>query len=338
MPKSITPKPKTCPPRRLTLPWLMLCLIITIGVISFIYADGFTVLYRTWYSFTLPNIQLEVNPQSTIIATNSPIPIYIDLRLKNKQGQFLLLDDNDIITTILSGQADITEADKASADASKRLWLRAPSQPQLIALTFNYKHLEEHLTIEAYDPTPPVVPIIKAPVTGTNFTTATPTISGETVDNNPVEIYVDGILNSTIRSENNKFSGPLATALKRGKHKLTAAAVNKYGIRSMFTTAITIDIQTPDPEIDLVNLLIKPNPVKAGNTFQIFVPISSNTRSVQLVFDGTNYPLQDSNNSSVYSGIVHAPRNTGLYRLSIKITTTSAENILAEKVASIQVN
>lgn len=336
MPKSIVPKIKPPESRRISLSWLMIVLIVAVGIISFIYADGLTVLYRTWHSLILPNTQLEVKSQIAFVPAGSPTPIYIDAWLKNKQNR--LLTNTDIIFTILSGQANITEDDSPPTNTSKRWWLRAPNQPQLITLAFRYKHLEQPLVIEVFDPTPPVAPIIKAPVTNTSFTTATPIIAGETADNNSTEIYIDGVLNSTLKATDNKFSGPLETALKRGKHKLTAATINKYGIRSAFTATITIDIQTPDPEIDLVNLLIKPNPVKAGNTFQIFVPISSNTRAVQLVLDGANYPLQDSNNSSIYSGIIPAPRNPGFYRLSLMITTASGENILAEKVASIQVN
>lgn len=336
MSKPIEPKATSHRPKRIHLPWLIVCLIIVIGIISFIYADGLTMLYRTWYNFTSSGIQLEVKPQTTIISANSSSPIYIDLQLRNKQKQ--ILDGSNIVVSVLSGQADITKADPPPTDVSKRLWLRAPAQPQLVNLAFTYKHLRKTLAIEIYDPAPPAAPIIKAPVTGTNFTTATPIIAGEAADNNSVEIYADGVLNSTFKTDDNKFSGPLQIALKRGKHKIAATAINKYGVRSIFTTAIAVEIQTPDPEIDLANLLIKPNPAKAGSTFQIFVPISSNIRVVQLMLDGATYPLQDTNNSSIFSGVIPTPRNIGLYRLSLMITTLSGETILAEKVASIQVN
>lgn len=338
MPKSITTK--TQPPRlpKIKVGWsgLAAILLVILGTISFIYADGLTVLYHTWFNLTTPHLQLEIKPQSTIIPADSSAQIYIDLQLTNKKGQ--LLDGAEINVATTSGQADITKADPPPANVSKRIFLRAPNQPQVVTLLFTYKYLTEKLAIDVYDPTPPLAPVIKAPAPGTVFTTATPMIVGEAPDNQKVEIYADGILNTTTEVKDGGFSTNLQTALQRGKHKIAAATINKYNVRSRFTPTITIDIQTPDPEIDLTNMRIKPNPVKSDSTFQIFVPISSNTQAVQLIIDGLQYPLQDSNKSSVFSGVIPAPKNPGFYRLSLMITTDSGENILAEKVASIQVN
>jgi len=315
---------------------LIALLLVIVGTISFIYADGLTILYRSWLSLTTPHIQLEIKPESTIIPADGNTQIYIDIQLKNPKDQ--LLDGTDIIVAILSGQADITKAEKPPADVSKRIFLRAPNQPQVITLSFTYKHLIKNLAIDVFDPNPPAPPTITAPTNGTNFTTATPTITGAAANDNKIEIYADGVLNTTTGITNGSWSASLQTPLKSGKHKIFVVTINKYNVRSIASPTITIDVQTPNPEIDLLNLRIKPNPTKAGTTFQIFVPISSNTKAVQLLMDNNQYPLQDTNSSSIFSGVIPAPKNPGLYRLSLIITTDSGENILAEKVASIQVN
>ena len=324
------------PKPSLGLSLIIALLLVVVGTISFVYADGVTVLYRTWLSLVTPHIQFEIKPEKTIIPAGSNQQIYIDIQLKNSKGQ--LLDGSHIIVAILSGQAELTPSEKTPADVSKRLILQAPAQPQTISLSFTYKHLSKTLVIDAYDATPPAAPTIKTPADGTNFTTATPNISGSAPADQAVEIYADGILNTTTETKDGVYTVNLQKALKRGAHRLYAVTLNKYSIRSIASPAITINIQTPDPEIDLTNLRLRPNPVGAGTTFQIFVPISSNTKAVQLVLDTSQYPLQDSSKSSVFSGVIPAPKNPGVYRLSLLITTEDGENILAEKVASLQVN
>jgi len=325
------------PPLKIGFTLLIGVLLATVGIISFVYADGLSILYRSWMGIITPRIQFDIQPENNIIPANGITQIYIDVRLKNTQDQ--LLDGTDIVVTALSGQADITKPTATPADVSKRILLRAPSQPQLIALAFTYKHLTKNIAIEAFDPTPPTTPTVTVPTNNAIFNTATPIISGQAPVGTKVEIYVDAGLNSTLEiDKSGGFSGSLQQAIKRGKHKITATAINKYGIRSSVSPTINIDIQTPEPEIDLSNLRIKPNPVKAGDTFRFFIPVSSDTKTVDLLLDNARYPLQDTNQSSVFSGIIPAPKNPGLYRLSLIITTETGESILAEKVASIQVN
>jgi len=316
--------------------WTAAFLLVVIGIISFVYADGFTILYRSGLSLITPHIQFEIKPQSTIIPANSSIQIYIDAQIKNSQDQ--LLEGFGIAVTILSGQAQLSISDTLPTDISQRWWLTSPSHPQVVTLSFTYKHLIKTLVIDVYDPTPPTVPTIKAPINDAIFSTATPIISGEAPTDTRVEIYIDGMLNSATDVKDGNFSISLQTALKRGKHILYATSLNKYQVRSNRSDTLTIDIQTPDPEIDLLNLRISPKIVKAGQSFRIFVPISSDINNVELILETGIYTLQDIDNSSVFSGEIPAPSNPGLYSLSLVITSNSEEKILVEKVASIQVN
>lgn len=325
------------PKHRLGFSLVAAVLLVIVGTISFVYADGLIILYRSWVALTTPRLQFEIQPEKTTLPADGTTQIYIDARLKNSQGQ--LLDGSDITVTIISGQTDITKVDPPPADVSRRILLRAPDQPQIITLSFVYKHLVKNLAIDIFDPTPPTAPVIKAPANGTSFTTATPVFAGEAPINTKVAIYADANFNTALEvTAAGTFSGPLQAPLQRGKHRIHAVTINKYNIQSGVSPSLVIDVQTPDPEIDLTNLRIKPNPVPAGEAFQIFIPISSNTKAVQLVLDNQLYPLRDTNQSSVFSGVIPAPKNPGIYRLSLIITTDSGENILAEKLASIHVN
>ena len=164
-------------------------LLIVVGTISFIYADGLTMIYQSWSVLTTPKVSFEIQPEKTMIPADGTAQIYIDARLKNSKGQ--LLDGADIIVTLLSGQTVINPADSAPADVSKRILLRAPTQPQVITLSFVYKHLTENLVIDAFDPALPAIPLIKTPANEASFTTATPVFSGEAPLGTQVEIYVD---------------------------------------------------------------------------------------------------------------------------------------------------
>ncbi|MFH0912059.1 MAG: hypothetical protein V1807_00100 [Patescibacteria group bacterium] len=337
MAKVATPKTTSrhAPKTSIGLSLLIAALLVIVGTISFLYADGLTTLYQYWAALATPHVQLEITPQATNIAADSPDPIFIDIQLKNTEGQ--LLDGSNIKLTTVSGQATIDPATMSPADVSQRFWLQAPDQPQTIILAFSYKYLIKNLIIEVFDPAPPAKATITAPLTDTLLTTATPIVSGDAPDNTQIEIYADDLLNTTTEVKDNHFSVN-TIALRSGKHKIFAVVVNQYGIRSPASASVTIDIRTPNPEIDLTNLRINPNPVKVSESFQIFVPISSHTQAVQLMIDGRPYPLFDTNNSGVFSGVIPSPHYPGIYRLSLVVTTAGGENILTEKVASLQVN
>lgn len=316
---------------------VVILLFVLIGVISFIYTDGLTILYQTWGNLTSPRVNFIIKPEKVYLPADGSSQLYIDIQLKNQHDQ--LIAGDEIIVSVLQGETNLTNSTNPPIDISKRVLVQAPYQPQIITLSFRYKQLTKALNLEAFDPTPPTAPIIKAPIKNTTFTTATPTVSGEATPNTKVEIYIDGVLNTTISiGDTNQFANTLETAIKKGTHKLSAATINKYGVRSKLTSVINIEINTPDPEIDLLNLRIKPNPVVANKSFQFFVPVSSGTKEVTLILEDHSYALSDTNNSSVFSGNIPAPHKAGLYPISLAITTETGDRIIAEKVASITVN
>ena len=314
----------------------MVALLVMVGSISFVYANGLKVITNLWFELILPDLSLEISPATATVPADGATLNYIDATAKNKQGQ--LLDGADILVTLRVGAADVSRSAETPTGVSQRFVLRSPENPQTIALVFNFKHLEKVLEITAFDPTPSAAPIIKSPIDGNSFTTGTPLISGETMPGSKIEIYIDNKLNSTLNAnEQGILEAPLQEVVARGRHKLTAITVNQYGVKSQPSPIIYINIQTPDPEIDFANIRIKPNPVKVEETVYIFIPVSTNTKAVTVVLDGTPYPLKDPHQSSIFSGAVRAPHKAGLYRISAVVVSQGGDSILASNIASLGV-
>jgi len=316
---------------------LAIVLFLLIGAISFIYADGPTMIYQTWSNLTNPHVIFTIKPEKVYLAADGVSQLYIDIQIKDRDDQ--LIDGEEVVVAILKGEASITNSNNPPSDISKRIFVQASSTPQIISLSFRYRQLVKTLNIEAFDPTPPPMPTIKAPIENTILATATPIVSGEASPNTKVEIYIDGVLNTTVTmGDSDQFASTLDLAVKKGIHKLSAATINKYGVRSDQTISVPIEIRTPDPEIDLLNLRIKPNPVTTNKSFQFFVPVSSGTKEVTLLLEDRSYTLSDTNGSSVFSGNIPAPHMAGVYPISLTITTETDDKVIVEKVASITVN
>lgn len=314
----------------------MIALLIIIGSVSFVYADGLKVMTNLWFGLVLPDLKLEIVVNSPTIPADGTTLNYIDAIAKNSKDQ--LLDGTDILMAVRTGNVDISRSAEIPTGISQRFVLRSPQLPQKIVLSFSFKHLEKTLELLAFDPTPPAIPIIKSPLDGNTFSTGTPLISGEVAAGSKLEIYVDDKLNSLLDANTQGIvESPLKEVVAKGTHKLTAITVNQYGVKSQPTVAIYINIQTPDPEIDFTNIRIKPNPAKVGEAVYIFIPVSTDTKSVTVMLDGTPYPLKDPHKSSIFSGAVRAPYKAGLYRISAVIVSQGGDSILANNIASLRV-
>lgn len=321
---------------RLTLAFSLAFLLITVGIISFFYSDGLQTAKNSWLRLITPSLSLELVPESTIIPADGSSQIYVDIIVKNKKGQLIV--GSEITTTIIQGEVDIINTPNTPTDISKRILVRSPYQPQTIILAFNFKGIDQRLTLEAFDPTPPATPTLKAPTDGIILSTATPIISGEAPIGVEIEIYVDDIFNTIAKTDKTGiFNTSLKQALSRGQHKIVIITLNQYDIRSAASNPIYIDIQTPDPEIDLANIRLQPNPVIAGEVFYIFIPTSANTKLVTILLENTDHQLKDRYNSSIFSGALRAPQIPGLYRLSAIIINDDNNSILASNIISLRV-
>lgn len=311
-------------------------LVLVVGIISFVHAGGKNAIGKSWLGWFLPSFSLELKPQAAYLPADGSSTLAIDIIAKDKRHQ--LLDGAGIEVTIEHSQGDLTNSPHPPSEVSKQVLLRAPTQPQLITVQATFRGIRQTTTIEAFDPQPPATPALKAPTDGAIITTATPTLSGQAPAGTKVEAYTDDQQNAILPvDDSGNFAGPLTQALKRGKHSLKILTINKYGVRSKATSPITIDIRTPDPEIDTANLRIKPNPAKAGEVFYIFVPVSSNTQSVKLILEGSPHELTDRNKSSIFSAALRAPLDPGLYPLSLIVTNPGGDSTYIENITSLRV-
>lgn len=311
-------------------------LLIIIGLISFFYAGGSQTIKSGWVGAFRSSMSLEVVPENTIIPADGSSQIYVDVIAKNKKGQ--LLDGTGITAALTQGDIDLTNSPVTPAGSSKRFLIRASHQPQTALITFTFQGLNQVLTLEAFDPQPPAIPTLKAPSDGAILSTATPTISGQAPPESQVEIYIDDTLNTiTPTDADGTFVAALEQALSQGRHKITIASINRYGIRSSFNNPTSIDIQTPDPEIDLANIRLRPNPAPASGISYIFIPVSANTKSVTVVLEKTNYALTDRHDSSIFSGALRTPAAAGVYRISAIITNQGGDSILANNIVALRV-
>ncbi|OGB74347.1 hypothetical protein A2V68_01175 [candidate division Kazan bacterium RBG_13_50_9] len=311
-------------------------LLVIVGTVSFFYAGGWQTLKHSWTGWFAPSISLAVEPESTGLPADGTSSLSINIIATNRQGQ--LLDGEDITVELTRGTAGLTNSARTPSGASKQVILQAPSDPQTLSLAIGLSGIIKNLDIEAFDPTPPAVPSLKAPTDGSVLATGTPTISGQAAPNTQTEIYLDDILNTTtMADQSGLFNAPLEKAVGRGRHKLALSTVNRYGIRSASSAAIYIDIQTLDPEVDFDNIRLRPNPVPPGEVTYVFIPVSNNTKSVTVAIEGKDYPLYDRNDSSIFSGAVQAPLTPGLYRLSATIINESGNSVLVSNITSLRV-
>ena len=311
-------------------------LLIVVGTISFFYSNGLKTLQSNWLNIFKPAFSLELICDNTFIPIDGNNQKYIDAIIKNKKGQ--LLDGQETTATIVKGAIDIAIDPHPPAGVSKRFIASRPLQSGYIILNFNFKGTNQTLTLEAFDPTPPVTPAISAPKTDAIFSTATPIISGQASIGSKVEIYIDDEFNTiTETDKSGLFNIALEQAISRGKHKLYIKSLNKYGIHSYPSSPIYINISTPDPKIDLGNIRLRPDLVEAGEVFYIFIPTSADTTAVTIILENINWLLKDKNQSSIFSGAIRAPQTPGLYRLSAIITNSGNDNTLAENIISLTV-
>jgi len=314
----------------------LVALILVVGVISFIQAGGRQAVGKSWLGWFLPSFNLEIESNAPYLPADGSSIALIDITAQDKRGQ--LIDGSDIDVIVKRGQGDLTNSPDTPSEASKRVILRAPAQPQTIVIEADFRGLKESITIDVFDPVPPATPMLKAPADKAIIVTATPTLSGQGPTDTQIEVYVDDQQNTVLKIDaSGNFAGTLERAIKRGQHSLKLIAINKYGIRSAASSPTTIDVRTPDPEIDLANLRIKPNPAQANAVFYIFVPVSSNTKEVKLTLENTSYILSDRNQSSIYSAALRAPSAPGLYPISLLVTNQGGDSVLAENITSLKV-
>ena len=311
-------------------------LVIIVGIISFAYSDGFITLQNNWLNFITPSSSLAIEYNTSFMPADGHSQLPVNVIAKNKKDQ--LISGEEIETTIIEGEVNWHVSNNSPIDVSKQIIITSSNKPQKVIISFSLNGKNKLFNLEIFDPILPPSPILSGPKEGTVFSTATPIISGQNPVGTKVEIYVDTILNTTADTdESGLFSLSLEKPISSGQHTIYVKASNKYEIRSKQSNSVHINIKTPDPEIDLNNLRTNPNPVASNEIFYIFIPTSADTQKVSVILEDTQWPLADKYGSSIFSGIIKSPKNSGLYRLSAIITNGGGDSILANNIVSIVV-
>jgi len=311
-------------------------LVIVIGIISFIYSNGFVTLRNSWINLITPSFSLEIEYDTSFMPADGHSQLPVNIIAKNKKDQ--LISGEEITITIIEGKIDWHVSNNPPIDVSKQIIITSSEKAGKVIINFSLNGKNKLFNLEIFDPTLPPSPILSGPKENTTFSTSNPIISGQNPVGTTVEIYIDTIFNTASDTdESGLFSLPLEKPISNGQHTIYAIAINKYGIRSKPSNSVHINIKTPDPEIDINNIRIKPNPVASNEVFYIFIPTSADTQKVSVLLEDTQWPLADKYNSSIFSGIIKSPKNPGLYRLSVIITNRGGDSILANNIASIVV-
>lgn len=309
-------------------------LVIVIGVISFIYSNGFTTLKNNWINFVTPSFSLEIEYDTSFIPADGQSQLPINIIAKNKKDQ--LINGEEIEVTVIAGEINWHISKNTPADVSKQIIITSSINPTKATINFYLNGKNKLFNLEIFDTTLPPAPILSAPKEGNKFSTSTPIVSGQAPVGTTVEIYIDALLNTVSDTdESGLFSLPLEKPISNGSHNIYVLAINKYDIRSKPSNSVNINIETPDPEIDLSNIRIKPNPIKSDEVFYIFIPTSADTQKVSIILEDNQWELKDKYNSSIFSGTIKSPINPGLYRISAIITNGGGDSILANNIASV---
>jgi len=319
-----------------SLAFVLACLLILTGAVSFIYSDGFGFVKTTLVNLIKPSFSLDLDYDNNYLPADGSLSTTINVVAKNKKDQ--LITGENIGLNIVKGSVDISITPTPPANVSKQVIVTATGTPGQAILNFSIQNTSKEIVLDIFDPAPPAQPVLLSPENDATFPTSTPIFSGQSPVGTSVEIYIDDQLNTiTPTDESGLFSLPLDKSINSGLHKITTRSFNKYEIYSSYTSPIYISIQTSDPEIDIENIRIKPNPASKNDVFYMFIPVSADATEVKVLLEDHEWKLEDKNQSSIFSGAIRAPSTPGLYRLSVIVTNRGGDSILAENITSLTV-
>jgi hypothetical protein len=148
---------------------------------------------------------------------------------------------------------------------------------------------------------------------------------------------VDGKETDTAQAnDQGAFAVRLKSPLANGTHKIQAIAKMEF-VQSQPNSPLTIVIDAGSPTIDAGNIVIRPRQVASGMTFDAFVPVSTSTQKVFILYDQQQFPLQDANQTSVFSGRFTAPKQSGSYQFGFSLVDRSGNATLFPKMATLTV-
>jgi len=202
----------------------------------------------------------------------------------------------------------------ASEDDDILFVYTAGSDPGESVVVFAAGVLKQIVKIELIRSETPAVPTITSPPDKTQINNSKPEIVGTGSANTKIIITSNGKANTITRTdEHGRFQTHLDKPLYNGQHTLAAIAVNELGVQSDISNLVTITVKTNPAGIDKTNIRVIPSRAIVGESFAIFVPTSLNAAKVTIEIAGQIYELFDFNKTSVFTAVLPAPIEPGIY-------------------------
>ena len=242
-----------------------------------------------------------------------------------------------ITASILQGAGTIqrTATDK---DTVIDFIYTAGPQLGMVKILIQSGSLEHTANIQLAEAVTPATPQITSPSDGVEITESYPSVSGTGAPETKIIITNNGNQNTITQTDTSgNFTVKLSKPLYNGQHTLAAVAINELKITSPLSNLITVSVKTTPAKLDTNNIRISPNPAIAGKIFGVFVPASLNAEKVIVEFNGQTFELFDHNQSSIFTGSLLAPLESGVYFGNIVLTDEAGNTTRFEQVIRVPV-
>ncbi|MDD5606075.1 MAG: Ig-like domain-containing protein [Patescibacteria group bacterium] len=242
-----------------------------------------------------------------------------------------------ITASLLQGSGTIQKATSDNSEQTNFLYT-AGSQLGTVEILIQSGSLRQSVTIQLAEATTPAAPAIVSPVDGSTISESYPIISGTGPANTKIIITNNGNQNTIAQTdESGNFSIKLTKPLYNGQHTLAATTMNELKITSPLSNLVTITVKTAPAKLDTKNIRISPSPALAGEAFGVFVPASLNASRVVIEFDSQEFELFDHNESSIFTGTLPAPLESGVYFGNIVLTDEAGNSTRFEEALRVPV-
>jgi hypothetical protein len=239
--------------------------------------------------------------------------------------------------SILQGTGTIQKIASEQTDTTDFLYTAGP-QLGMVEILIENGSLEHRAKIQLVEAVAPTAPQITSPSDGFEVTESFPTIAGTGTPNTKILITNNGSQNTiTTTDDAGNFSIKLTKPLYNGQHTLAATAINELKLNSPLSNLITITVTTTPAKLDTNNIRISPNPAIAGQVFGAFVPASLNAKKIIAEFNNQTFELFDHNKSSIFTGSLLAPLESGVYFGNIVLTDEAGNITRFEQVIRVPV-
>lgn len=239
--------------------------------------------------------------------------------------------------SILQGSGTIQASATDKSNGADFIYTAGP-QLGKVEILIKSGGLEHTINIQLVEVVTPDSPHITSPSDGTTVSESYPTVTGTGMPNTKIIITNNGNQNTiTTTDASGNFSIQLSKPLYNGQHTLVATAINELKITSPLSNLITISVKTLPAKLDTQNIRISPNPVLANKIFGVFVPASLNAKKVIVEFNNQTFELFDYNKSSIFTGSLLAPLESGVYFGNIVLTDIAGNTTRFEQVIKVPV-